>query len=168
MNVTDLCHTGSYLLKAIVHVGGTRSQRRQLSSIDCNEGTSVNFPRPAIFFEYERTTLPSSQLVAISIMLGIPSLQLRIRHPDQFMCDSTILLVNSSPLTNRITSSLRNEVDPEVVVYATGGDADKKSVLVRRTRNRSTLTFQDPPSSTWRKRSSRSLRKCHPLVGPTA
>jgi hypothetical protein len=66
-------------------------------------------------------------------MLGIPSLQLRIRHPDQLMCDSTILLVHSSLLTNRITSSLRNEIDPEVVVYATGGDADKRSVLVRRT-----------------------------------
>jgi hypothetical protein len=74
----------------------------------------------------ERATPPSSQLVAIGIMLGIPSFQFRIGHSDQFMRDSTVLLVHSSRLADRITFPFRDEVDPEVVVNATSGDAGKK------------------------------------------
>jgi hypothetical protein len=64
-------------------------------------------------------------------MLSVPSLQLRIRHSDQLMGDSTILLVHRSLLTDRVSPPLRDEIDPEVVVDATGGDASKKSVQVR-------------------------------------
>jgi len=43
------------------------------------------------------------------------------------MRDSAILLVHSSLLADRITSPLRNEIDPEVVVDATGSDTGKIS-----------------------------------------
>jgi hypothetical protein len=60
-------------------------------------------------------------------MLSIPSLQLRIWHSDQLVRNGAVLLIHSSLLANRITFSLRDEVDPEVVVNATGSDAGKKS-----------------------------------------
>lgn len=80
-----------------------------------------------VILKHEQATPPSSQLVAIGIMLSIPSLQLRIRHSDQLVRNCAVLLIHSSLLANRITFSLRNEVDPEVVVNATGSDAGKKS-----------------------------------------
>jgi hypothetical protein len=64
-------------------------------------------------------------------VLGIPSFQLRIRHSDQLVGNSTILTVHSALLTDRIASPLRDEVDPEVIVNATGGDAGKKLVQIR-------------------------------------
>jgi hypothetical protein len=86
----------------------------------------VSFSILAIYFDYGRATPPSSQLIAISIMLGIPSLQLRIRHSDQLMCDSSILLVYSPLLPDSISPLFRDEIDPEVVINATGGDAGNK------------------------------------------
>jgi hypothetical protein len=86
----------------------------------------VSFSILAIYFDYGRATPPLSQLVAISIMLSVPSLQLRIRHSDQLMCDSSILLIYSPLLADSISPLFRDEVDPEVVVNATGGDAGNK------------------------------------------
>jgi len=59
-------------------------------------------------------------------VLGIPLLQLRIRHSDQLMGDSAILLVHGPLLADGISLSLRDEVDPEVVVNAADGDAGEK------------------------------------------
>jgi len=77
-----------------------------------------------------QATPSQSQLVAISIMLGIPSFQIGVLHFDQFMRDGTILLVHGSLLADRVSFSLRDEVDPEVVVDGTGGDAGRVSVYV--------------------------------------
>jgi hypothetical protein len=42
------------------------------------------------------------------------------------MCDSSILLIYSPLLADSISPLFRDEVDPEVVVNATGGDAGNK------------------------------------------
>ena len=78
-----------------------------------------------VILKHEQATPPSSQLVAIGIMLSIPSLQLRIRHSDQLVRNCAVLLIHSSLLANRITFSLRNEVDPEVVVDAADSDTGR-------------------------------------------
>lgn len=71
---------------------------------------------------------PSSQLVAVGIMLCVPSLQLGVRYSDKLVSDSAIFLIHHALLADRVTPPLRNEVDPEDIVNTAEQDAKKKLV----------------------------------------
>lgn len=70
----------------------------------------------------------SKQLVAVGIVLCIPSLQFGLRYPDKLMSDSAVLLVNHALLADFVSLPLGDEVDPEDVVYTTEQDARNMSV----------------------------------------
>lgn len=83
--------------------------------------------KPSLSIDYALTLVwgQSNQLVAIGIMLCIPSLQLSLRHPDKLVSDSAVFLVHHTLLTDLISLPLRDEVDPEVVVDAADSDTGR-------------------------------------------
>lgn len=73
---------------------------------------------------------PSSQLVAVGIMLCVPSLQLRLRHSDKLVSDGAILLIHHALLTDCISPPLGDKIDPEDVVNTAEQDAKRESVWI--------------------------------------